>query len=218
MHHQKRNNLWLGQSELILAMLFAVACVLLFLAFPLSGASQDRTIQGLTTLIVFLFIAPISYVKFILKKPLTTLGFSWKNKQAGFFWGGLMLIVSLGIAIAIAKTPLARIFALPAGIASSFGLFLLYEVVLANLVLFVLEFFFHGFIFSALQTTFKGWAILIAGVLFIGFLAVTGNLRWAVIALLGGVVAYKSRSFVFAYIMSFAFMIFFDTYLIFISK
>lgn len=213
MYYQKKNNFFAENRELLQSSLFALACVLLFLAFPLAG-----TVQGITALFALLVVTPILYTKIILNAGLDSIGVSWGDKKAGALWGGLMLIASLFFAFVITKTSFAGVFALPIGVQTDFSLFLTYELILANFVLFALEFFFHGFVISIFSTRFKNWAIIFSALLFIIFLLLTNNARWEVIALTGAVVAYKSRSFFYSYLMSLLFMIFFDSYLIFISK
>lgn len=213
MLYRDKRNFLAENGELIQSIVFAIVCVLIFLVFPLAGA-----LQSITALVVFLLVAPVLYVKFILKKNLDSIGISFVDRKNGLIWGFMMLVLSLLMAFVLSKTPYADIFILPTGIDVDFKLFLLYELVLANIVLFVLEFFFHGFILSTLVPKFKGWSVLIAGLLFFAFLLSSNNVRWAVIAFTGGLVAYKTKSFVFAYLMGLIFMIFFDTYLIFISK
>jgi hypothetical protein len=212
-YQEKKNSFFSDWRETLQVLVFALLCALIFLAFPLSGIAQ-----GSTTLFAFLVITPILFVKIILKNDLDSIGVFLGNPKAGFVWGGMMLVASLLLGFAISKTSYLNIFSLPVGVATDFKLFLLYELVLANLVLLAIEFFFHGFIISSLMTKLKGSAIIISGILFLIFLILTNNLRWIAIIFPGGIVAYKSKSFFYAYLMSLLFMIFFDTYLIFISK
>lgn len=208
-----KHSFFSNPSEIVQSSIFALLCLGLFLIFPFSGVGQT-----ITTLAAFLLITPILYTKFILKKDLESIGVSFGNKKSGLLWGFLMLVGSLLIAFLLSKTAYVGIFTLPAGIMTDFKLFLFYELILANIILFILVFFFHGFVLCSLSVKLRWWAAATATLLFLALLLLTNNARWIPIVLTGSVLAYKTQSFVYSYFMSLIFMIFFDTYLIFISK
>ncbi|PJA89355.1 MAG: hypothetical protein CO138_00930, partial [Candidatus Moranbacteria bacterium CG_4_9_14_3_um_filter_33_15] len=63
---------------------FIVACLLLSFFFP-----SKSEIQNLIGNLFFLVIAPILYIKFVLKEKINQFGLNLKNKKEGFLWGSL---------------------------------------------------------------------------------------------------------------------------------
>ena len=200
-------------GEIFQSGIFALLCLALFLVFP--AVSVGQTIIALAA---FLLVTPILYNRFILKKNFESMGVAFQNKKIALVWGFAMLIFSLLTALLLSKTSYANIFVLPVAIMTNFKLFLFYELILANVVLFILVFFFHGFVLFALTPRLKWWAVAVTTILFLNLRLITKNAHWVPIMLTGGILAYKTRSFAYSYLMSLIFMIFFDTYLIFISK
>lgn len=196
-----------------------LTCLVLLNIFPANG-----TLQEITAGLVFLLILPILYIKIILRKPLGKFGFSLKNKQHGFFWGGIMLLASLVIGfLLITFSKLKTAYILPPYIMANFWIFLAHELIFANLFLFLSEAFFKGFILFSFAKKFNYWSIAFSFFIYSIIMMLKGNFNWQitpilVLAITGGIVAYKSRSFIYSYLMGLIFMIFFDAYLIYISR
>lgn len=208
-----------GWKEEITAVLIIFACLFLLAIFPVNGPSQK-----ITSSLVFLFILPILYIRLILKESLAEFGLSLKNKNTGLVWGGIMLLVSLIIAfLLITFSKLKTVYLLPSYITASFWLFLVYELIFVNLFFFLQEFFFKGFVLFSFLKKFDYWAIVFSFFVFLILALATGASVWQlapmlILSITGGIVAYKSRSFIYSYLMGLLFLIFFDAYLIYILK
>jgi len=105
----------------------------------------------------------------------------------------------------------------------SFPIFLLYELVIVNFLIFLLEFFFCGFVFFSFFDFFPRLAILIQFILFsLGTLLMFG-LSWQilpalVISLNSGIIIYKSRSIVYAHLSALLSFIILDSLIIYHLK
>ncbi len=151
-------------------------------------------------------------------------GLNLQNPKVGFFWAVGMLLVSVSIIfILIQFFGFENNYLIPAYLAENFRLFLLYELVMLNFILLIYEFFFKGFILFSLSRKFSWLAVPIQALIFILFLFFTSTIDWKlapaiILSVTGGIVAYKSRSFIYSYLMSLLFMIFLDAYIIYIFK
>lgn len=132
--------------ELMVSLVFGISCLLLYWFFP---ADLNDIIEVFIRLFLFLFIFPIIYVRVILKKSFRDMGIGkYKyNSQANLpiltsFLIGLAAIIILAI------TPLGEYYLLnilPPGISQSFKIFLIYQVLLIPIVLFIFIYFSFGF-------------------------------------------------------------------------
>lgn len=206
------------RTEIISSMVFIV-CLALAYFFP-----TDNYFQTITKGLFFFLLLPILYIKFILRQNLRSFGFSFKNPKIGIFWVIGMLFVSfLIIFILIKFSNFENDYLIPAYLAENFRLFLFYELVMLNFILFIYEFFFRGFILFSLSQKFGWLAVPIQVLIFVLFLFFTSTIDWKlaptiILSIAGGIVAYKSRSFIYSYLMSLVFMIFLDAYIIYIFK
>jgi len=194
-------------------------CLLLLIFFPTNG-----TMQEFSKYLLFLFILPTLYIKLILKKKLSNFGLSLRNPRFGLVWAAMMLIVSIiTISILFNFFDFANNYFLPAYLASNFWLFLFNELVLTAIIMFINVFFYQGFILFSLIKKF-GLASAIIQALFLTLLVIsTSTLNWKlaptiILSFTGGIVTYKTRSFIYAYLMSLIFMISLDAYIIHIFK
>lgn len=205
-------------AEEIITLAIFVICFALAIFFPAEG-----NLQQFSSAFFFLFLLPYLYIRFILKKKLAWFGFNLENKKEGLLWGGAMLLVSfLVIFILIRFFDLQNQYPLPAYLASNFWIFLFYELVLVNIIFFLQEFFFKGFFLFSITHRFGFLSFIIQALAFILFLSVR-SLDWssatfAILAFTGGIVAYKSKSFIYAYIMGLIFLITFDAYILYTFK
>jgi len=206
------------KTEIISSVVILI-CLLLAIFFPTQGIFQEFSAS-----FFFFLILPILYVKFILRKKLSAFGLNVWNLKTGFFWAiGMLLLSALLIFIFIHFFNFANNYLIPSYLAQNFGIFLLYELVLVNFILFIQEFFFKGFILSLFTEKIGFLAIIIQTLIFVLFLILTNTLSWQlapfiILSLAGGVVAYKSRSFIYSYAMSLIFILFLDAYIIHIFK
>ncbi|PIP26953.1 MAG: hypothetical protein COX30_04525 [Candidatus Moranbacteria bacterium CG23_combo_of_CG06-09_8_20_14_all_39_10] len=203
----------------IVSSVIVVLCLILVYLFP-----ADNSFQAITKSLFFFLLLPILYIKLILRQSLDNFGFSLQNPKVGFSWViGMLFISFLIILILIKFFNFENNYLIPAYLAENFRLFLLYELIMLNFILFIYEFFFKGFILFSLSQKF-GWLVVpIQALIFILFLFFTSTIDWKlapaiILSVTGGIVAYKSHSFVYSYLMSLLFMIFLDAYIIYIFK
>jgi membrane protease YdiL (CAAX protease family) len=204
-------------KEEIIGLAVFLTCILLVIFFPTNGH-----LQQFSSVFFFFFVVPFLYIKFILKKNVRDFGFNLENKKTGFLWAAAMLGVTLLIFFILIKTFNFHTF-YSTYLGSNFFAFLFYQLVLVNFILFMQEFFFKGFLLFSLENKLGIFAFLIQAIVFISFLGLTTSFSWqmapmAILSLTGGFVAYKSKSFVYSYLMSLVFLIILDTYIIYLFK
>ena len=140
------------------------------------------------------------------------------------WWGGAMLLFLLVLFFLIIRyTEFDKVYILPAFVKANFGYFLLYELVLVNLLFLAQEIFFKGFLLSALREKLGCWSILIQSTVFLFPLFIYSSYFFEmspliVISFIGGLVAYRTRTFLFSYLAGFIFLILLDAYVIFINQ
>lgn len=206
-------------KETLASFLIAVFCFFMAYYFPV-----DDYLQNLTKNIFFLLVIPFLYIKLVLKKNIRDFGINWKNYREGLWWGGaLFLFLTVLFFLIIRYTEFDRVYTPPFFVKMSFWYFLLYELVLVNLLFLAQEIFFKGFLLSALREKLGYWSILIQSAVFLFPLLIFSSyfvetLPMIVLSLLGGFVAYKSRSFVFSYLAGLVFLTLLDACVIFINK
>lgn len=219
MLYRKEKEFFLQYKEMLLTSLVIIACLLLSVFYPVSGIGQQ-----ITAGIIFLIAIPALYVKLILHKSLGDFGVSLQNPRVGFFWAGLMLVASLATALLLFHffgPGTANL--LPRYAMLHFGYFLLYELLFVGSLFFLQEFFFKGFVLFTFRQKFSLWSVVFSVLAYLLLLAATSGLVWGsvpfmILSVTGGIVAYKSRSLLYSYIMGLTFLIFFDAYLIYILK
>lgn len=206
-------------KEEFVGFIIFLLCLALTLFFPASGSLQE-----FSNVFFFLFLLPFLYIRFVLKKDLRDFGFNLRNKKSGFLWAGAMLGVSLLIIFILVRFfEFQNHYFLPAYIATNFGAFLFYELVLVNFIFFLQEFFFKGFFLFTLEKKLGLISFFIQAVLFTIFIILAQSFAWqiaplVILSLTGGIVAYKSKSFIYAYLMGLVFLITLDSYIIYLFK
>lgn len=219
MKKNKINRIFLPWKTELTSSAIIVASLALAYFFP----AQDN-FQNFSRGLFFLILLPILYVKFILKRKLSDYGFNLQNKKAGLAWSAIMLAASfLIIFLMIRFFGFDKKYVIPAYIAHNFWIFLFYELVLVNFLLFINEFFFKGFVFFTFFEKLGFWSVLIQFLLYVLFYAAVGSMVWQIAPMLilsvaGGIVTYKSRSLVYSYAMSLFFLIILDSYIIYLFK
>lgn len=198
---------------------FIGTCILLSFFFP-SNTETQNFIGNL----FFLLIAPILYIKFVLKEKISQFGLNLKNKKAGFLWGGIMLFFSCLIMFFLIKeTNFLANYQILTAMTKDFSIFLLMILIFFNSILFIQEYFFHGFILSFFSLYIGKWAILLQfGIYFLTILIFKQDL-WSfspslILSLTGGITAYKSQSMIYSYLSGLLFLIFFNAYLVYLAK
>lgn len=218
MYYQKSQLLPNWQTEIISSVM-VLMCLFLVSLFP----AQDD-LQYFSLYFFALFLLPVLYIKFILKKNLVDFGFNLRNKTMGFSWALGMLIVSFLIIFALMHLfDFEQKYPLPQYLSKSFWLFLFYELVLVNFIYFINEFFFRGFFLALFAKKLGLSSFIIQALVFIVFLLQSESVDWSLAPLIilsftGGLVAYKSDSFIYSYLMSLVFILFLDAYIIYLFK
>ncbi|MDO8240580.1 MAG: hypothetical protein Q7T51_01150 [Candidatus Moranbacteria bacterium] len=203
----------------IISSVVVLICIILLVFFPVQGVLQD-----FSKYLLFLFILPALYIKLVLKKDLRDFGLNLQNPRLGLVWAAMMLVVSvLSVSILFQFFDFANKYTIPAYLGTYFWAFLLNELVLVALLLFINDFFFKGFVLFTLAKKFSLASAIIQALVFVLFTLSTGSLDWhlaptIILAFTGGIATYKSRSFVYSFLMSLIFMTFLDAYIIHIFK
>lgn len=206
-------------KETLTSFLVAIFCYFMVFYFP-----ADDYLQNITRNIFFLIVIPWLYVKWVLQKNIRDFGINWKKPQTGLLWSGsLFLFLAVLFFLIIHYTEFDKAYILPLFAKVSFGYFLLYELVMINLLFLAQEIFFKGFLLSVLREKLGYWSVLIQSVVFLFPLLVYSSyfvpvLPMIFLSFLGGLVAYKTRSFVFSYLSGIIFLIILDTYIIFLNQ
>ncbi|PIR73281.1 MAG: hypothetical protein COU40_03445 [Candidatus Moranbacteria bacterium CG10_big_fil_rev_8_21_14_0_10_35_21] len=203
-------------KETIITSLIIFASLGLFIFFPSSDSAQT-----LTSYLFFLFLIPVGCAKFFLNKNLKDFGFTLKINKEGIFWTIGMLIVSLlAFYILTNYTNFSSSYILPTSILNNFWLFLIYELIFFNMFFIFQEFFFKGFVLFSLREKLGWFSVLISAIIYTGLVFGTDglalkNIPLIILAITGSVVAYKSNSVVYAYLMGILFFIIANSYFIY---
>ena len=198
--------------------LMIFACLFLYTIFPVDNTSL---MQLLTKNVFFLFIVPALYIKIVLKKDLFSFGLNIKNRTKGIFWGIVLLaILFLLYFFLFSYTPLETKYSLPKNVTDHFSFFVVYELIIMNILSFTQEFFYRGFVISIFSEKFGFWSVLIQAAIFIPFFIFSNGFFWqfstpVALSFANGFLFYKTRSFVFTYALNLLFIIILNSYIIY---
>jgi len=218
---EKKIKFLIEWKEILASSFVFLVCLVLFLFFPANGA-----LQNLSRSLFFLLIVPMLYVKIILKRDIEFFGFSFSGYRKGFSWMGGTLVTALLIAYVLFNfTGFKDVYInmIPINVYNNFRYYLLYELFFVNFILFLHMAFFNGFVLFTFKEAFGHWSIPLVTLFFLGFLLLVDGLDWkmapSIIAIsLGAWTSYINRSFIYSYLMGFAFMIILDAYVIYVFK
>lgn len=205
--------------EMLVNLLVALACLILFLKIPADNFFQE-TCKGLA----FLVVVPLFYIKVILKKKLQEFGFGCPNKKSDFLWAGGVLLAYLVIFFLLFRfTDFKGNYHIARVIQNSFGAFLFFELITFNFLFLSQEIFFKGFVLHSFSQKFKLWSILITALLYCFVLFIEKSFIWQmapliIFSFIGSWLVYKNRSIWLAYAIGLLSVILLDSFLIFISK
>ncbi len=194
-------------------------CLLLFAFFP-----ATNFFQNLTKEFFFLLLVPFLFVKYFLRKNITEFGFNLKNKKIGFLWSLLALFFSfLFIYLLSNFTSFGKNYHLPKSVSENFYFFLFYELILVNFLFFFQEYFFKGFLLSILREKTDYLSVPIQAIIYLIPLWIFTNSIWqtiplTILSLVGGIVAYRTKSFFYSYLFGIVFLLMTDAYIIFLNK
>jgi len=215
MIRQKRNNFFQIYQEELLTAFVVLVCLALLTFFPASGA-----LQKITSGIVFLFIAPLLYLKLVLKKNLADFGWQLGDWRAGLIFSAVYLVFALLIFYALSNyTPFLKEYRLPLAAMNNFWYFIFYELAIVGIFLALYEIFFRGFAMFSLSTKTGIYSVIYQFFLFFLFFWATGNLNWniaplLIAALFSGLTTLKSRSLLYSFATSLFFLIILDSLVI----
>ncbi|HRY82520.1 MAG TPA: CPBP family glutamic-type intramembrane protease [Candidatus Moranbacteria bacterium] len=212
-------SVFIDNKEIAITCLVIIFCLLLSIIFPV-----NNSVQLLTRNIFFLIIVPILYYKLILGKRFSDLGLILGDKRAGIFWGIILFFVSLLIFYLLyTYTDFKKNYLLSSYVVHNFWLFLLYELLLANLFVFIQEFFWRGFILLYFSKKISYFSIFLQFILFTLMLIPAKNTFWQmaptlVISLFSGIIVYKSRSILYSWIFALFSLVILDSFIIYHLK
>jgi len=218
-HKRKLSSRLIENKEIIITSGVIVFCLLLSLFFPVQNSAQL-----LTRNIFFLIIVPILYYKIILKKNISTFGLTLGDKKAGIFWGILMFLATLStFFILYSYTDFQKNYLLSSYIIHNFWFFLLYEIILTNIFVFIQEFFWRGFVLLYFSKKIGLFAIFLQFILFMITIIPAENSFWQmtptlVISLFSGIIVYKSRSVFYSWLSALFSFIILDSFIIYHLK
>jgi hypothetical protein len=212
--------------------IFGTFAILLFLSINIFFPSNKNLIiwffiETFTRAFFLLFLAPILFIKIVLKKNLREFGFNLQNKRKGFFFAFLALVFSLILSyILVRYTEFLKFYKweLPPSVFVSFRAFLLKDLLLFGIVSFIFEFFYKGFVLSVYSKKFLYGAIFIQAFPYLlPYLLVPGlsfynYLPTILIVIIGGLVAYLTKSFLYSYFYGLTYTIIFDSLVIYWLK
>lgn len=210
-----------NRKEFFVSLVFALACLALFLIFPTAAGS---IFQKIISLVAFLFLIPLLYIKLVLKKKISSFGLARGDMKAGLTWSALsLLVLALVFYIIIHYTDYFKNYPLPQSVSSQFLVFLGYEIILVGAFLFLYDFFFRGFMLTIMEKQMGGKAILAQYFFFAAMFILSGgfnpdNLRYALLGLFSGIVAYKSESIWYFFAAGMLFMMATDAIFIATSR
>lgn len=218
-HKRKLSSRLIENKEMIITSGVIVFCLLLSIFFPVKNS-----IQLLTRNIFFLILVPILYYKLILKKNISAFGLTLGNKKAGVFWGILMLLGTLlTFFLLYSYTDFKKNYLLSSYVVHNFWIFLLYELILANIFIFIQEFFWRGFVLLYFSKKIGVLSIFLQFFLYVLILVPTGNSFWQmtptlVISLFSGIIVYKSRSIFYPWAVALFSLVILDSFIIYHLK
>ncbi|MFA6159890.1 MAG: CPBP family glutamic-type intramembrane protease [Parcubacteria group bacterium] len=218
-HKRKLSSRLIENKEIIITSGVIVFCLLLSLFFPVQNSAQR-----LTRNIFFLIIVPILYYKLILKKNISSFGLTLGDKKSGAFWGISMLLATLLVFFLLyTYTDFRKNYLLSSYIVHNFWIFLLYELIIANLFVFIQEFFWRGFILLYFSKKIGIFSIFLQFFLYVLILIPTRNSFWQmaptlVISLFSGIIVYKSRSIFYSWIVALFSLVILDSFIIYHLK
>lgn len=223
MFYKKTINLSVWK-ETLLSTIAIIIFMLIFVFFPSeSGNGILSFLQGITKYFFMFFLCPWLFVIFVLRKNFSNYGFNIKNKRTGLILAGIALVFSLLLSyILIRYTHLFDAYIATIAVLSNFWIFVLKELVLFNLVLFFMEYFFKGFVLNVYREKFLYGAIFIQAFLYIiPAMLVSSDASFIpmiIIATLGGIISYIARSFFYSYLYSLLYFILLDSFAIYLLK
>lgn len=191
-----------------------------FLGYFTQADKVNPVFQMLLVMVAFFLVVPALYCKIVLKEPLHNMGWQGGNVFAGVFLSLLSLSLGLVIMYGLDRyTSFGSAYLLPLSIQTDFLWFLLYEALMAPLMVLFYEVFFRGFIGLLWLRSLGVVSIFLQAGLFVLLLFVAGDLSAnqvpaLIFAPLAGLIAYYSQSVWYSWGATWLFFFLIDVYLL----
>lgn len=203
-------------KEIIITVLFSLACLIGYVFFPAKGIFQYKVIT-----LIFLIILPFLFNNLFLeeKKGWREI-FQIGNWKEGLKWLGYSAVISfLIIVLLLLNTDLADHYFLPMSVKNNFGQFLLYEMSGVLFTVFIYTYFFLAFLMNFFVKYIGKWSIVIQYLFFLIMIIMFNLPYWFYISYivflpLAGLVFLKSKSIIYPFLGQWLFVVFLDAYFI----
>jgi len=178
---------------LVLGVLFSY----LFLP-PTPGV--DESVQALLWGSVFLILVPMLHVRLVLKRPISSMGFTRTARRFGLPAVFLSVVSLLSVWFLILRLYEVRtLYSLSPAVRESFPWFLFYETALVGTVSLIYETFFRGLVMLSWLSGFGVVSVFLQSGIQVVFLGLTGGFVWQNVPMMlaglaSGFVGYYTRS------------------------
>ncbi len=212
-------SLFLHNQKLLIGFIVMLACLFLEIAFPAQNSAQL-----ITKNVFFLIILLGIYIKIFFEKNISDFGFNLKENKIAMIWGsGLGLLLLATFFMLIRYSGFRAGYGLSTAASSNFWFFLFYEVIIVNFTVFINEVFFRGFLFFLLEKEINYRAIFVQAMVYFLTLLFIGAFSWQTVpfilfAITGGILAYKTKSFLYSYFLHIFVIIILDSYIIYLAR
>ncbi|NTW45936.1 MAG: hypothetical protein HGB18_02650 [Candidatus Moranbacteria bacterium] len=158
---------------------FVFGTLLLYGFFP-QESRLNPTVQSVLLGVILFLALPFLYGRFILRQPLSSLGFRAPSRPYGALAVPLVAIPTVALWFVLLSTfHVERASMLPSAVRASFMFFVLYEVVLVGAIAFLYDVFFRGLVQIVWLRGYGIWAALAQAGLFVALLGFSaGGIGW----------------------------------------
>lgn len=207
------------QKRFIGTTAFVFFC-LVFFAFFQESSALSPTLQAAIIGLIFLFILPLLYCRFVLREPLSALGF--RSGGPGAWVSALTLtLAALGVEylVWLNWNDFGSLYRLPAAVERNFFWFILYELLLVPAVVLVYETFFRGLIQSLWLSHIPRGAVAIQALFFYALFFLSTDFSWDALPLLlfapvAGLIVFLTRSLWYSIVASWLFLVLTDIFIL----
>ncbi len=202
------------RGEVFITLVIIVTSLFLYKVFRVEG-----DFQKIVATMSFFFVIPILYIRLILKKPLADFGLQKGDWKVGLKLSMLSLFILIPIFyILFNNFNFIERYYIPVNAITNFKSFVFREIVVVSFFIALYEFFFRGFIMFYFLDKLKSgmYSNIIQISAFYIFLFATNSFGWVispyiVIAPLAGLIAYRSRSILYSFVLSWFAILIVDT-------
>lgn len=202
------------KGEVFVTLVIMAVSLFLYEVFRVEG-----DFQRIVATISFFFVIPILYIRLILKRPLSEFGLQKGDWRVGMRLSLLALFILIPIFYFLfSNFNFIERYYIPVNSIASFSSFVFRELVVISFFIALYEFFFRGFIMFYFFNKIKSglYSNIIQAVAFYAFLLMTESFGWVaspyiIVAPLAGLVAYKSRSILYSFVLSWVAILIVDT-------